>query len=204
MRCRCILGCVVGLVGLSGAARGEFLTNASQGVMEPGLTRSAPGILVNLDFLTPLRAAYPQFTTPMRVAELGVLFENITGTGSSLYLQPASSSTVLTLNMPVPGETVFTFYDPAWEDPALMQTPHAVLPQDWADELSDGVLSVRLWVDNGAALGSTQFLFTSMATVIMPDSGGSDLPEPSGLAGLGGMVLLMGRRRGQTTTYPQA
>ena len=166
-------------------AFGETIVGPSVGTgWVDGLTEGPPGAAFLLDYA----ALDPRVGSPIDVVgvtlafdTLGVLFEDLT---IQLDVNPSAA-----YSFPSPNgqQVAHMLYDPAYFDPGSIGSPHSEIDPVWKAELSDGVLSGRLWVE-GVSFGvPTEFSLGGQGWFVVP--------APAGLALLAGGGLALVRRR---------
>ncbi len=148
-------------------AFGETIVGPSVGTgWVDGLTEGPPGAAFLLDYA----ALDPRVGSPIDVVgvtlafdTLGVLFEDLT---IQLDVNPSAA-----YSFPSPNgqQVAHMLYDPAYFDPGSIGSPHSEIDPVWKAELSDGVLSGRLWVEGVSSGMPNQFSLAAEVSFVIPE-----------------------------------
>ena len=144
-----------------------------------GLTDSVPGVPVALDY-TPMGVA------PAELVGFSLAFQTSGVMFGQLKVKLDAGPDVYSFDSLNGQQVAHTLYDPAWMT-GSGSIPSSVLPQLWKDELTDGMLDCRVWVE-GVTYGIPDGF--SLAA-----QGWFLVPEPASLAMLALGFLGLGRRR---------
>ena len=140
---------------------------AGYGWVNSGLTEGPPGAEFELDYA----ALDPMVASPLDVGSVVLAFDTVGVIWTHLVIQldadPAALQSFPTLN----GQQVsHLVYDPALvSDPG--PGPATVMDPVWKAELSDGVLSGRLWVEGVSAGVPTGFGISALTMFLVPEPG---------------------------------
>ncbi|HUT56461.1 MAG TPA: hypothetical protein VNA25_01150 [Phycisphaerae bacterium] len=161
---------------LAGAATIESRIDGTGVVNNPAT--SSPGTAFVLDFTTPPLSGPPTY----QAVGLSFLFDCHTPY-TALKIQLDGNSTVYTFGPTAPStdQTAALIYDPAWLS-GSGSVPAYVMSDEWRDELSDGRLQGRFWVE-GTPFAPQWASLSGSASYLVP--------EPAATAALGLGYLLL-------------
>src|SRR5688572_4294043 len=164
----------------------------ARGVAGSGLASSAPGNDFTLDF----RPYVPTASVPYQALQISLIFDGGRTQFTTFNVQLDASPEVFAF-LPYPGnqqQVAYTLYDEEFNPnpgPGYPTTPVFVpLPQAWRDELTDGVLTGRLWVTNPSG-GTGDYLFTVGSAFAVPEP---SVPEPTAGLALAATAAMLLRR----------
>ncbi len=165
-----LLVAVLAVAIVPAVASGDEIVSYTVGTgMVGGLTEGVPGAPVSLDF-----TAHPQINPPAQLVQITFAFQSSGIAFDQLKIQLDAGPDIYSFDS-LNGQQVAHFFT----------NPD----QLWKDELSDGVLNCHVWVE-GVTLGvPDEFMFSASGSFLVPE------PATLGLLGIGGLTLLMRRRK---------
>lgn len=175
-----ILAAALTVAVVPGGASAAPIQSISTGTgLAVGLTDSAPGVPVALDFSS-------IGTAPAELVQMTLAFDAFGVMFGQLNVKLDAGPDIYSFHSANGQQVAHCLYDPAWF-PAPAALPHSILPQLWKDELTDGVLNCSLWVEGVTYGAPGQFSLGGIGFFL--------IPEPAGLAMLAIGCLALGRRR---------
>ena len=190
---RNVIVLVICLLAFTTPASAAVNQSVIRGVTGVDLASTAPGNSFSMNF----GSSITQDTPPYHALQVGLIFDAGSTQFTQLNIKLDSSPTVFTFQ-PYPGnhrQVAYTLYDPAFNPTpgaGYPTTPEFVLlPQEWRDDLADGVLAGKLWVNNPVG-GANTYLLSASSVFELPQGAS---PEPgAGCAIMATAAALLKRR----------
>ncbi|MCK4998799.1 MAG: PEP-CTERM sorting domain-containing protein [Anaerohalosphaera sp.] len=166
-----------------GIAKAGVVVSMAQGELISNPAVTAPGTQFELDFTLIL----DEYEPPYIIWDIILAFD-ISPAFESLNITLGNNTTVYSFEPVLPDLTAISLvlYDPAFSTPTG-NMPMMEMPAGWKNELQDGILSGRFWIEGAGQTQQAQLL--AQASYFVPE------PASITLLGCAGSLWLIRRNR---------
>jgi hypothetical protein len=156
----CALPAIYLVTGLGGIAQASIVTAIFRGSFDRTLASASPGTAIDLDFRLNSDGSPTDAQPPVYAISMIIQFQTLPA--PSAFKLQLSTGDIYTIPFGNPPSVnfdrgAFVWYDPNFFNPNLIQPPHAVIPEAWRREMSDGVLNAHVWAEGTSIDGPPDF-----------------------------------------------